>query len=80
MEIVFGDCVALGGHYWTLILVDVYKSYLYMYGMISLSLTSIISALEDFKSESGQLPCHFHSDFYKKLIGGKVLIRILSKK
>ena len=41
MEIVFGDCVALRGHWYDLLLVDVATIYCWLYGMTSLPSTSI---------------------------------------
>ena len=46
--------------------------------MSSLSSTSITYALEDFKSESKQLPKCFHFNFYRKIIGVNVLRWILA--
>ena len=46
--------------------------------MLYLSYTSITSALENFKSEAGQLPKRFHSDFDRKLIVGNALRWILA--
>ena len=74
MDIVFCDCVALGGHRYTLILVDLATRYLYIYWMSYLSSTSITSALDIFNSEAGQLPKRFHFNFNRKLIGGNVLL------
>ena len=68
MNIVFGECVDLGGHRYALLLVDVSTRYFCIYGMPYLSSTSINSALENFKSEAGKLPKRFHSDFDRKLI------------
>ena len=78
MDIVFGNCVALGGHRYALILVDVAIRYCWLYGMLSLSSTSITSALELFKADAGRLPYRFHSNFDRKLIGGNALQWILS--
>ena len=78
MDIVFGDCVALGGHRYALLLVDVATKYCWVYGILSLSSTSITSALELFKADAGRLPHRFHSDFDRKLIGGNALRWILS--
>ena len=36
MEIVFGDCVVLGGHWYALIIVDVATIYCWLYGISSL--------------------------------------------
>ena len=71
MDIVFGECVDLGGHRYALLLADVATRYCRLYGMSYLSSTSITSALENFKSEAGQLPKRFHSDFEKKNRGRK---------
>ena len=78
MDIVFGDCVALGGNWSDLLLVDVATIYCWLYGMSYLSYTSITSAPEKFKSEAGQLPKCFHSDFNRKLMGGNALHCILA--
>ena len=47
--------------------------------MSYLSSTSITSALENNNLEAVQLPKRFHSNFDRKLIGGKALYRILAK-
>ena len=78
MYIVFGYCMVLGGHRYALSLVDVATRYCWLYGMPSLSSTSITSALELFKVDVGHLPQRFHSDFDRKLIGGNALRWILS--
>ena len=78
MDIVFGDCVALGGHVYALLLVDVATRYFWLYVMSSLSSTSITSALEKSKPDVGRLPHRFHSDFDRKLIGGNALQWIIS--
>ena len=73
LDIVHGDCVSLGGFKYALLLVDTATRYTWMFGLKTLTGASIISALEDFRSEAGSLPTRFHTDFDKKLIGGKVL-------
>ena len=78
IDIVFGDCVALGVHRYALLLVDVATRYCWLYGVSSLSSTSITSALELFKADAVRLPHSFHSDFDRKLIGGNALRWILS--
>ena len=70
MNIVFGDCFDLGGHRYALLIVDADTRYCWLYGMLSLSSTSITSLLELFKADSGRLPHMFHSSFNTKLIGG----------
>ena len=78
MDIVFGEFVALGEHRYPLLLVDVATIYCWLYGLSSLSSTSITSALELFKVDAGRLPHRFHSDFNRKLIDGNTLQWILS--
>ena len=78
MDIVFGDCVELGGHRYTLLLVNVATRYCWLYSMLSLSSTLITSSLELFKADAGRLPQRFHSDFNRKLIGRNDLQWIIS--
>ena len=78
MDIVFGDCVALGGHRYALLLVDVATRYCWLYGISSLSSTLITLELELFKADVGRLPHMFHSNFDSKFIGGNTLQWILS--
>ena len=78
MDIVFGDCVALWGHWYALLLVDVSTRECWLYVMSSLSSTSITSALELFKADAGRLTHRFHSDFDRKLIGVNALRCIIS--
>ena len=78
MDIVFGECVALGGNRYALLLVGVSTRYCWLYGISSVSSTSITSVLELFKADAGRLPHRFHSDFDRKLIGGNALRWILS--
>jgi hypothetical protein len=74
MDIVYGDCLALGGYRYALLLVDVATRYSWIFGLQALTSNEIISALEDFRSLcSGRVPKLFHSDFDQKLIGGKAL-------
>ena len=80
MDIIFGDCVALGGYRYGLLLVDVVTRYAWFYGMISLASDESIGALEQFKADADALPRRFHSDFDTKLIDGKTLRWILHNK
>jgi hypothetical protein len=73
MDIVFGDCVALGGFRYALVLVDVATRFTWVYGLTSLSSTDIIGALLQFRIAAGAMPKEFHSDFDRKLIGGQTL-------
>ena len=78
MDIVFGDCVALGGYRYAIIFVDVATRYCWIYGLTSLTSSEIVSAFELLRSDAGGVPRRFHSDFDKKLIGGQALKWILS--
>ena len=73
MDIVFGDCVALGNFRYALLLVDVSTRYAWLYGLESLTSNEVIAALEAFQADAGRLPKKFHADFDKKLIGGGTL-------
>eukprot|EP00956_Cyclotella_meneghiniana_P031975 scaffold85846_cov40-Cyclotella_meneghiniana.AAC.3 len=76
MDIVYGDCVALGGYRYALILVDLATRYAWFYGMHTMSSADIILALETFKADTGSYPKTFHADFDQKLIGGAALRHI----
>ena len=74
MVIVFGEFMELGGNRYALRLGDVATIYCLVYGMSSLSYTSITSSLENFKSEAGKLPKQFHSNFNRNMIFGNSLL------
>ena len=80
MDIVFGDCVSLGGYRYALLLVDVATRYCWLYGLTSVTGASIVEALDSFRAEAGGVPRRFHADFDKKLIGGKALKWIRANK
>ena len=80
MDIIFGDCVALGGYRYALLLVDVSTRYCWRCGLSSLTSKHIITALEAFRTDANGIPKKFHSDFDKKLIGGKALKWIRQQK
>jgi transposase InsO family protein len=80
LDIVFGDCVALGGYRYALILVDAATRFTWVFGLTSLSSNDIIEALLAFRAAAGGLPKCFHSDFDKKLMGGRALRWILENK
>jgi hypothetical protein len=73
LDIVFGDCMALGGFRYALVLVDVATRFTWVYGITSLLSTNIIGALVSFCVVAGKMPRKFHSDFDKKLMGGQAL-------
>eukprot|EP00804_Cyclotella_cryptica_P002397 CCRYP_004097-RA/>CCRYP_004097-RA protein AED:0.56 eAED:0.30 QI:0/-1/0/1/-1/1/1/0/629 len=76
LDIVFGDCVALGGFRYALLLVDVATRFTWIYGMHTVSSGDIILALETFHADTGTHPKTFHADFDQKLIGGAALRHI----
>jgi hypothetical protein len=73
MDIVFGDCLSLGGFRYAILFVDVATRYTWIYGLQTLTSNEIVAALQDFRSDAHGLPTTFHSDFDQKLIGGKAL-------
>ena len=78
MDIIFSECLALGGYRSTLLLVDVATRYCWIYGMSYFYSTYITSALETFKSDAGHSPRMFHLYFDRKLINGKTLRWIIT--
>ncbi|KAL7549847.1 hypothetical protein ACHAWF_013106, partial [Thalassiosira exigua] len=73
MDIVYGDCLALGGFRYALLLVDVATRYCWIYGMTSLTSPQVVASLEAFKSDAEGVPRKFHCDFDRKLMGGAAL-------
>jgi len=76
LDIVFGDCLALGGYRYGLLLVDVATRYTWFYGLTSLTNLEIISGLKAFASDAGGYPKRFHADFDQIFIGGAALRHI----
>ena len=79
MDIVFGNCLSLGGYRYALIIVDVATRYCWIYGMSSIASANVVMALESFRSDAGGVPRTFHMDFDQKLMGGKALRWILAQ-
>ena len=73
MDIAFGDCMALNGFRYALLLVDVATPYTWLYGLQTVSSGNIIFALEAFRADAGAYPKKFHADYDQKLIGGAAL-------
>jgi hypothetical protein len=65
--------MGLGGYRYGLLLVDVATRYTWFYGMQALTSNEIINCLVQFQVAAGGVHKTFHSDFDKKLIGGKAL-------
>ena len=73
MDIVYGDCLALGGHRYALVIVNAATCYYWLYSMTSLTNSHIVIALQSSCADAGGIPRTFHSDVDKKLIGGDTL-------
>ena len=71
MDIGYGDCVAIGGSRYTLMLVDRATRFRWIYSIKSLTHCNIVSALEMFQIDAGKTPETFYTDFDPKLIKGK---------
>ena len=79
-DIIFGDCVGLGGFHYAIILVDVAMRYCWIYGLTSLISSKVIHVSKKFQANAGGNPKCFHTDSDRKLIGGKALKWIFSNK
>jgi hypothetical protein len=69
MDIAFGDCVAVGGYRYTLVLVDRATRYNWNFGLKTLSASDILSALRLFRAAAGRLARCFYTDCDLKLFG-----------
>ena len=68
MDIAFGDCMAVGGARYALILVDRATRYNWVFSLKSLSSADIITALKLFRVEAGRLATEFCCDCDEKLL------------
>jgi hypothetical protein len=70
VDIVFGNCVSVGGYHHALILVYHPMQYIWTFSLKTLSLADIISALRLFCAAAGSLAhCFCYSDWDLKLFG-----------
>jgi hypothetical protein len=69
MDIMFGDCVAVGGYHYSLVVVDRTTHYNWTFGLKSFSSEDIIYALRFFQAAAGLLARCFYSDCDLKLFG-----------
>ena len=69
MDIAFGDCVAVGGYCYTLVLIDRATRYNWNFGLKTLSASDILSALRLFRAAAGWLAHCFYTDCDLKLFG-----------
>ena len=72
MDIAFGDCMAVGGARYALILVDRATRYNWVFSLKSLSSADIITALKLFRAEAGRLATEFRCDCDEKLFGSAI--------
>lgn len=71
MDIGYGDCKAVGGAKYCVILVDRATRYTWIYALKSLTHEDITTCLSDFKNDAGSLPKRIYTDFDSKIIYGK---------
>jgi hypothetical protein len=69
MDIAFGNCVAVGGYCYALILVDCTTQYNWTFGLKTLSSADIITAFHLFCIAAGSLARCFYPDCDLKLFG-----------
>jgi hypothetical protein len=72
MDIAFGDCLLVGGYKYALILVDRATRYNWTFGLKSLSLECILSALRLFQAAAGSLARCFYCNCDAKLFGSAI--------
>jgi hypothetical protein len=72
MDIAFGNYVSVGGYCYALMLIDRPMQYNWTFGLKTLSLADIISALCLFRAAAGLLARCFYSDCDLKLFGSAV--------
>jgi hypothetical protein len=72
MDIIFGDCILVGGFCYALVLVDRATRYNWVYGLKDLSADSILSALRNFKADASSYARCFRSDCDPKLFGKRI--------
>ncbi len=73
MDIVYNDCLPLGGYKYALLLVNVATQYAWVYGLSSINSAAIVDSLDSFRTNADGVAKTFHTDFNKRLIGGKAL-------
>ncbi len=69
MDIVFGNCLFVGGYCYALILVDCATGYNWTFGLKTLSSSCILAAIQLFRAAAGSLARCFYCDCNTKLFG-----------
>ena len=70
MDIGYGDCKAVGGAKYCIMLVDCATCYTWIYALKSLTHEDITNALRDFRNDAGAMPTRLYTNFDNKLIAG----------
>jgi len=70
MDIGYGDCVAVGGSKYCVLLVDRATRYTWIYGLKNLTHESLTSVLQQFRRDAGNLPKVLLTDFDNKILSG----------
>ena len=76
MDIGYGPCTAIGGVKYTLILIDKFSRYKFVYGIKNLT-SSLLEAIKKFVRDAGIHPKLIRTDFDHKLMGGNVAAHLL---
>jgi hypothetical protein len=71
VDIGFGPCSAIGGIRYTLMFIDKYSRFKFVYGIKNLK-DSLLKAMKQFVMDAGVKPKLIRTDFDQKLIGGQV--------
>ena len=79
MDIGYGSCSGIGGIKYTLLLIDKFSRYKFVYGLTNLT-TSLLEAVEKFLAECGVTPSLIRTDFDHKLLGGAVASLLTKEK
>ncbi len=71
MDIGYGPCTSVGGMKYTLLLIDKFSRYKFVYGLTNLT-TSLHSAMKQFLVDCGTTPSLIRTDFDNKFLGGTI--------
>ena len=77
MDIVFGDCISIGGLSCALILVDCAICYNWVFSPKSLSVDEVFSTIKYFKTEASILAKELQCDYDKKIFGSAMNLLLL---
>ena len=63
MDIVYSDCISMGGYRYGILIVNVATQYFWFYSLKYTASNDIINALSQFRADVGTLPRQYHADF-----------------